>query len=140
MNRQKKVMIFGVFDRLHEGNISFIRQAQAHGDGLIAVVARDEVVHTLKGKMPQQTHDERIAALARLPEISRAVLGDETQGTYEVIAEHKPDTICLGYDQYPLAEDLYAKMKNGAIPVISIQRLIAHESQKFHTSLLTRAM
>ena len=133
-------MIFGVFDRLHEGHISFVQQARVHGDELIAVVARDEMVRVLKGKTPQQTHDERIAALARLPEISRAVLGDETQGTYEVIAEHKPDTICLGYDQHVLAEDIHTQMRSSVIPFIPIQRLIAHESQKFHTSLLTRAM
>lgn len=131
-------MIFGVFDRLHAGHISFVRQARQYGDELIAVVARDEVTQELKGKTPQQTHDERIVALACLPEISRAVLGDETHGSYDVIAAHKPDVICVGYDQHALAEDLYAKMQGGTLPIIQIQWTIAHKPEQFHTSLLEK--
>ena len=43
----KKVMVFGVFDRLHPGHLSFLEQASKHGN-VVAVITRDDVVKALK--------------------------------------------------------------------------------------------
>lgn len=136
----KKVLIFGVFDRLHDGHSSFIRQAKELGgeeSELIAVVARDSSVCELKGRAPQQPEHERRAVLAMVPEISHAVLGDTELGSYAVLAAHKPDIICLGYDQYALLDDLQKRMQISAIPTLPIKMLAPHEPERVHSSLLT---
>lgn len=138
----KKVLIFGVFDRLHDGHSSFIRQAKelgGEGSELVAVVARDSSVCELKGRAPQQPEHERRAALAMVPEISRAVLGDAELGSYAVLAAHKPDIICLGYDQRILADDLRKRMQSGIIPSVPVRILAPHEPHCLHSSLLMEA-
>ena len=49
----KKVVIFGVFDIVHDGHLAFIREAKSHGDILIAIVARDNIVFNIKNKLPK---------------------------------------------------------------------------------------
>lgn len=73
-----------------------------------------------------------------VPEVTLAVLGDETSGTYGVIAAHRPDVICVGYDQHGLAEDVREKMAKGMIREISVVQLKSYQSEKFHTSHLSR--
>lgn len=131
--RKKKVMVFGVFDRLHPGHLDFLRQAAEHGDELIAVVARDRTVMELKNKQPLHFETERLAAVQDVPEVTLAVLGDETHGSYGVIAAHRPDVICVGYDQHGLAEDLEKRAWQKNFLLI---RLAAYEPEQWHTSLL----
>ncbi len=122
----EKIMVFGVFDGFHEGHRAFLREAKTHGRKLIVVVARDEQVRLLKNKTPRHSEDERLAVIARADQSARAVLGDPELGMYDVIKKYQPDTICLGYDQHALAEDLQEKMKTGAIPVMPIYRMSMH--------------
>lgn len=134
---KKKVMVFGVFDRLHRGHLDFLRQARKYGDELIAVVARDKIVMELKNKTPFHSEQERLAIVQEVPEVTRAVLGDEVQGSYGVITVYKPDVICVGYDQQELAEDLAEKMASWTSALLTIVQLEAYCSDKFHTSHLT---
>lgn len=129
-------MVFGVFDRLHPGHWDFLRQAAERGDELIVVVARDSTVMELKKKMPSHSESERLAMVQNVPEVTHAVLGDEMQGNYEVIAVHRPDVICLGYDQHALTEDLREKMERGIVPQLSLIRLESYHPGMFHTSHL----
>ena len=59
----KKVVIFGVFDGIHEGHLAFIKEAKKQGNNLVAIVARDEMVQKLKGKIPKYNEVERINSL-----------------------------------------------------------------------------
>ena len=124
-------MVFGVFDGLHEGHRWFLRTAVEHGDKLIVVAARDEIVRMLKKKNPLRNQAERLRALGAMPEVNRAVLGDAKMGSYKVLKKHQPDVICVGYDQHGLAEDLKKKIE---LPVV---RLESYMPDKFHTSWLT---
>lgn len=135
--RAKKVMVFGVFDRLHPGHISFLAQAAAMGDELIVVLARDASVRNLKNKTPYHSEYERVQAVQKVSGVTFALLGDEKLGSYEVIQTHKPDVICLGYDQHGLAKDLKRYMQEGELASISLINLEAHKPDVFHTSLLT---
>ncbi len=137
VKENKKVMVFGVFDRLHPGHCSFLEQASRHGNEVIAVVTRDEVVRELKKKTPTQGEDERTAMVRGVSYVARAVLGDAILGSYDVLREHKPDIICLGYDQNGLAQDLRFRMAEGLIPSIELSIMEAHKPEFLHTSLLT---
>jgi len=135
--KKKRVMVFGVFDGLHEGHRRFLAMARECGDELIAVVARDDMVWTLKQKTPVQNESQRLQALAAMNEVSHAELGDSEIGTYDVVKEHQPDVICLGYDQDALAKDLTRAMQQGVILAIPLRRITAHKPESFKTSLST---
>ena len=137
--KQSKVMVFGVFDGLHQGHRWFLREARKQGDELIVVVASDETVRLLKKKNPAQSESERLRALEAIPELSRAVLGDAQMGSYAVLKKYQPDVICLGYDQDALAEDLAMRMKNNEIPRSRLVRIKAHKAHRYHSSLLTKS-
>ncbi len=129
-------MVFGVFDRLHPGHISFLQQAAAHGEELIAVVTRDGVVRELKKKTSVQGEYERMRAVQAVPCVNRAVLGDAVLGSYNVLREYKPAGICLGYDQDGFAQDLRFRMAEGLLPLIELAVMEPYKADMIHTSLL----
>lgn len=135
--RCKTVMVFGVFDVLHPGHLSFLRQAQEMGERLIVVVARDSVVKRLKGKTPHFSERARMEHVKKeLKNGVTVVLGDRTRGAYSVIKKYKPDCICLGYDQRALAVDLRSRMRRGFLRRIRFIHLRAHKPHQYHTSKL----
>ena len=60
MYAQKKVLVFGTFDGLHEGHLDLFRQAGELGKYVIAVVARDSTILKNKGKQPKFGEQERL--------------------------------------------------------------------------------
>lgn len=132
-------MVFGVFDGLHPGHRSFLRQAKRYGKELIVVVARDSAVRKLKKKEPIFREKKRLAAVRQIKGVNIAVLGDHKQGVYEVIKRYKSDIICFGYDQKLLEEDLRTRMRVGVIPKIPIARVGPFRPRKFHSSLLGKS-
>ncbi len=132
---KKRVMVFGVFDRLHAGHRAFLRDAACCGE-VVAVIARDVMVEVFKKKIPSQNEQERMKIVAGLPGVFSVELGDRDIGSYAVIAKHRPDVICLGYDQETLAQDLAQRMAEGDISEIPLLRLAAYEPEQYHTSLL----
>jgi FAD synthetase len=134
----KTIVIFGVFDGIHEGHLSFIKDARKLGNHLIAIVARDEVAKELKGKFPLINEVNRINALLKIEEIDLVLLGDLKMGTYNILKEVKPDIVFLGYDQKSLFENLNQTIRNGNLPEMEI---ICGESYKpdiFHSSILNK--
>ena len=129
-------MVFGVFDRLHPGHLSFLKQAATFGEELIVVIARDSSVKELKNKIPSHNEKERLQAIKKNPLVSCAVLGDSKLGRYGVIKKYTPDLICLGYDQKLLEEDLKRRMEGDQLPTIHFVLLRSHKPKKFHSSLL----
>ena len=94
----KTVMCFGVFDNLHLGHLSYLKQAKKYGDQLIVVVARDKNVLRIKGKFPKQNEKIRQKAIQKLNLSQKVILG-QLQDKFKVVIEYRPDIICLGYDQ-----------------------------------------
>jgi cytidyltransferase-like protein len=134
----KTVVIFGVFDGVHDGHLSFIREAKKQGNHLVAIVARDSVVEELKSKLPEYSEVERITALLEIPEIDLILLGDPKIGTYNILKEVKPNVVFLGYDQQALYENLNNAIKNGNFPEIEIVRGKPHKPEIFHSSILNK--
>jgi len=124
-----KGMVFGVFDRFHEGHRHFLAQAAARCRELIVVVTLDEVVKALKGRAPRQIWDERAEAIRSFNKEFKVVPGDTTLGAWEVITSHKPDIIFLGYDQNGIASELEKISR----PFVF---LAAHQPEKYKSSLL----
>lgn len=133
----KKVLVFGVFDKLHPGHLHFLETARALGESLVVLVARESTVLRLKNKIPRDSEGERVKALSVLPNVSRAVLGDEELGTYAVLKDEKPEIIALGYDQMGLKKDLEERMERGEIPSTELVVLGSHEPEKYKSSLIS---
>ena len=107
-NKKKKVMVFGVFDGIHEGHRNFLKQAKQYGDYLIVVVAPDEAVRQFKNRIPRFNLPERINFLSKEGIVDKIVKGDRVQYSWKVIKKHQPPIIALGYDQEAIRKELEA--------------------------------
>ena len=136
--QNKTVLIFGVFDGIHGGHLSFINDAKKQGNHLVAIVARDKVVEGLKGKLPKYNEVDRINFVLKVPEIDLVLLGDGEIGTYKVLKEVNPDVIFLGYDQQALESNLKKMIKNKNLPEIKIIKGIAYKPEIFHSSIINK--
>ena len=136
--RKKRVLAFGVFDRIHAGHRFFLRSARGFGDTLFVAVARDENVRRLKKKLPRDSEQTRLRNIRRAPAVSGAFLGDKKDGDYAVLRKIKPDIVCVGYDQTSLRSDILQKIKAGVIPKIPIIRIRAYRPKILHTSILKK--
>ena len=138
MMNNKTVVIFGVFDGVHEGHREFIRGARAHGDQLVAIVARDSVVESRKGILPEYRETERIKILLEVPEIDLVYLGDTEEGTYKMLKEVNPSIVYLGYDQEDLQKDLKEKITEGKLSDMEILMGEPYKPEEFHSSILKK--
>lgn len=132
----KKVAIFGVFDGIHEGHSSFISEAKKQGNHLVAIVARDEIVKKLKGKMPTLSEKERINELLKVEDIDLVLLGDPEMETYNTLREVNPRIVYLGYDQKDLLNNIKKVIKKGNLPKIEIIIGQPHKPDIFHSSII----
>lgn len=87
-----------------------MKQARKFGDCLMVVVARDKTVKETKKQRPRNRETKRIRVLRNsklADEVMLGGLGDK----YQVIKKHKPDIICLGYDQKFFVRGLKKKIE-----------------------------
>jgi cytidyltransferase-like protein len=132
---QTKVMVFGVFDGLHEGHHALFKEAREYGDFVIAVATPDHIVQQLKGLAPRRNLEVRIQDLRNEASIDDVVPGDDTLGGWHVITEHRPAIIALGYDQAALKTSLESNLgKFDWHPKIVM--LQPHKPETHHSSLL----
>lgn len=129
------MVIFGIFDGVHEGHLSLFAQAKEYGDELVAIVGRDSASIMWKGKKPKHSQETRLGLVLKEEDVDVAVLGDEEQSTYIALQELNPDIVCFGYDQDNLAKDLQIWMQKTGMK-ISLHRLDAHQPEKYHNSVL----
>jgi FAD synthetase len=134
----KKVVIFGVFDGIHEGHLFFIHDAKKEGNHLVAIVARDNVVKELKGRLPKYNEEDRVKELLKINDIDIVLLGDPKIGTYNILKEVKPDVVFLGYDQQSLHKDLTKALRNINFPKMEIIQGAPYNPDIFHSSILNK--
>lgn len=132
---KKRVIVFGIFDGVHEGHRDFFRQAKEKGNKLIVVVGRDSVALKLKHRVPRYSERKRLGMVRGDPFVAQAVLGDKALSIYKVIEHLKPDVICLGYDQKELKKDLVAWVKKSP-QKLKICTLKPYKPETFHSSLV----
>ena len=125
-----RVLGCGTFDHFHPGHEAFLRQALSLGDELFVVVARDQNVRRIKGRVPDQEETARLAAVTAHEAVDDARLGYPGSDFLRVVADINPDIIALGYDQRApkgLAE---------AFPECEIVTLDAFEPERYKSSLM----
>lgn len=125
---KKRVLCCGTFDLLHPGHHSFLKQAATLGDELCVVVARDDNVRRLKGRLPAQDEATRRANIAALDCVDQAHLGYPGSDFLRIVNDLQPQIIALGYDQRPPA-GLAA-----AFPQCQIHILQPYHPDKYKTS------
>src|SRR3989344_2050046 len=141
-SQKKKVVVFGIFDGVHDGRRDLFSQAKALGDEVIVIVGRDETAEKLKGKKPKYSEDERIKMLRAEPLVDDALLGDTELSTYTVLVRCNPDVVCLGYDQDELEGDLrqwlvLRPLDSTRGKQIELRRAKPYKADALHSSLLT---
>jgi len=132
----KTVVIFGVFDGIHDGHLYFINEAKKQGNHLVVITARDSVVLELKGKLPKRNEVDRVNDLLKVSEVDLVLLGDPKIDTYNILKEVKPHIIFLGYDQVALYESLNKTIKSKNLPKMEIVRGESHRPDIYHSSIL----
>jgi cytidyltransferase-like protein len=133
----KKVLVFGTFDGVHDGHRALLKQAKGHGDYLIVAVAHDHIVEMLKKHSPRLDLGSRMDALIAENIAEEVIAGDVELGTYEIVKDHMPSVIALGYDQKELASDLRGHMYefNWDVEIVVLN---PHEPEKYKSSRLNR--
>jgi len=132
----KKVLVFGTFDGLHFGHLSFFKQAKKYGNCLIVVVSRDKTVRRIKKHSPKFSEKERLRAVKGVKLVDKAELGSVSD-PYKIIKKLKPDVICLGYDQMAFTKNLPKKIKEVGLKT-KIYRLKPYQPQKYHSFLIKK--
>jgi len=98
----KTVLTSGAFDLIHYGHIRLLEEAKHLGGPdarLVVIVARDETIRRLKGRLPVIPEDQRRAVVEALRVVDEALLGYEALDMATVIDLVQPDIIAVGYDQ-----------------------------------------
>jgi FAD synthetase len=121
------VLASGVFDLIHYGHIRFLEEAKREGGEdakLIVIVARDETVRRLKGRMPIIPEDQRRALVESLKVVDEALLGYEEMDLAAVIERIKPDIVAVGHDQREIEELTYRvqREKDLSLRIVRIGR------------------
>lgn len=135
MKKKKKVMVFGTFDIFHRGHENFLIQARRKGDFVVAVVARDKTVLSVKKQETVNNEQERMKVLKNSRLADEVVLGS-LRDKYSVIKKYEPDVICLGYDQGVFTENLAGKLKEFNLDKTVIMRLKSYYPSKYKSSKL----
>lgn len=132
----KRVMVFGTFDILHPGHIEFLRQAKRYGDFLIVSLAREIWIKKIKGRKPMHSEGDRKSLLQAVKFVDKVVLGSK-QDYLGHILRHKPDVICLGYDQKAFTEGLQEKLSARGLKV-KIVRVRSYKKELYKSKNFLR--
>lgn len=103
--KKKLIMVFGTFDYLHAGHENLFQQARELGDEIIAIIARDKTVKTIKGDHPDHDEKTRLKNLQETNWAEKIILG-ENKDKSRAIKIYRPDIIALGYDQFAFTYQL----------------------------------
>lgn len=137
MKNEKRVLVFGTFDGVHDGHRVFLAWARSQGTHLTAVVARDSMALRLKGRnQKRRSEEERYKTLAASGLVDTVLLGDTECYSWNSIVSEHPNIIALGYDQQALHEALetYQAACGGTFDIVVCPH--AYEPERLHSSLL----
>lgn len=131
------VMVFGTFDIFHPGHRSFLRQAKKCGNYLIVVVARDKTVEQVKKHTTINNEKKRKETIRESGLVDEVILGS-LKDKYAVIKKHKPNVICLGYDQKFFIDKLEEKIAEFGLKKTKIFKLKPFKPEMYKSSKLRK--
>jgi len=134
----KVVMVFGAFDGLHPGHLSFFKQAKKYGDFLIVSVGTDKNVTRIKGKKSLFGQEERLELVKNCRLVDKAVLGVE-EDFYNEIKKYAPDVVCLGYDQWASEAEVKRELLRVGLGKTRIIRLKPYKKNKAKSTVVKKA-
>ena len=134
--KAKLVMVFGTFDYLHAGHENLFTQAKELGDEIIAIIARDKTVKTIKGELPDHNEKERLKNLKETGWANKIILGNQKDKS-KVIKDYRPDVIALGYDQFAFTYRLEKLLMDIKLDS-KIIRLKPYRPDMYKSSILKR--
>lgn len=111
-----------------------MKQARKFGDYLIVVVARDETVARYKKQDTRSKEQIRLRKIKSSKLADKVILGS-LGDKYWVIKRHKPDIICLGYDQKFFVQGLKKKLKSFGLKT-KVIRLKPYKPEVYKSSKL----
>jgi cytidyltransferase-like protein len=120
--KNKKVLVSGCYDLLHDGHIAFFKTASAYGD-LFVSIGRDENLLLLKGKRPVFSEEERLYIVKSIRYVHDAFLatGNGMLDFEPDLKRIKPDIFIVNHDGHtPDKEDLCKKL---GIEYIILERI-----------------
>ncbi|MBI9098970.1 MAG: adenylyltransferase/cytidyltransferase family protein [Spirochaetaceae bacterium] len=133
----KTVLVFGTFDVIHPGHKFFLEQSAEYGDKLVAVIARDDFVSSIKKKTPVHSQEERIKHIISSGLVDDACLSDKITGTFNVVMKINPQVVCFGHDQIKLAES-FKKWMDIHDKKIEIVTVDPYKREKYSSTLRNR--
>lgn len=134
----RNVVVFGAFDGLHPGHISFLTQARNLGSRLIVILAQDDIIHELKGSLPTNDFDSRKEALEKISEVGLVIAGDHELSKYSSLAHANANVVAFGYDQQELKADVKKWLKGKKLN-IAIVTLEPYQADKYKSSILNNS-
>lgn len=133
---QKRIVLFGSFDPLHEGHKDLFRQAKELGDYLIVVVDRDSTIERLKKRAPHMPQQKRLAAVQADPSVDEALSGDEDPPSYNLLTTLDYSILALGYDQTPSNEESEALLRRIGKQGVHVVRLAPFKPEQYKSTYL----
>ena len=131
----KVVMVFGAFDGLHPGHLSFFKQAKKYGNFLIVSVGTNKNVERIKGQKPLFSELERLGLARDLSIVDQAVLGVE-EDFYNEIKKYAPDVVCLGYDQWASEAEVKSELLKVGLTKTKVVRLRPYKNQRAKSTIV----
>ena len=110
-----KVMSFGTFDGFHDGHEYYLKEAKKLGSSLVVVIALDQTVFKVKGRLPRRDQEHRKREVEALGIADKVILGNPGD-KLKVIIDEKPDILALGYDQTAFIDSLENLKSFGLAP------------------------
>jgi cytidyltransferase-like protein len=98
---QKRVMLMGTFDPLHDGHRHYFATARESGDELYVLVMPDHFVRNFKGREPMYDQGARLEAVLTESIVDRAaIVSADEQEKVEFVVGLKPDIYYFGAATY----------------------------------------
>lgn len=136
MKKYKIGYTTGVYDMFHIGHLNILKRAKEQCDYLIVGVSTDEVVQSYKNKTPIIPFDERIAIVAELKCVDKAIPQTD-MNKMEAWKQFHFDALFHGSDWK--GSDMYTKMEKD-FATIGVDVVFLPHTEGVSSTLLTEVL